>query len=119
MLYSFPQEQKNKHWVAFFFFLGGTCPMALYEYDDDDFSLTDEEYRLVVFIYDYWLKHRYAPTIREAVAHLGYSSTSVCQHRIQPLLAAGVIGYKPFSARTLHLTEEGEKWLLENRQDDD
>lgn len=55
-----------------------------------------------------WEAHEPVPTIRELVAQLGLSSTSVATFHLEKLARAGIIEWQPGKARTIRLLKRYE-----------
>lgn len=74
--------------------------------------LTKGDYRLLTFIADYKATHeRQSPSIRQIMAALGYSSTSVVSYNLNRLVNNGYLR-KGQGARALSLVDEAAPILV-------
>ena len=70
--------------------------------------VTDDELRGVLrWIEDFWQRKGFAPTVREVVAGLGFSSTSTMAARIKALVKRGWLKGEAERSRTLKPTAIG------------
>ena len=72
---------------------------------------------IVSFIKSYWLSHGYAPTVREMMLALDFSSTSVVNHWLNRLRDDGHILYLDGQSRTLRLPGQRVVFSGDDAQD--
>lgn len=77
-------------------------------------KLNNQSLSLLRYINEYLKAHNYAPTLREMMTKLGYSSTSVTEFQVRKLESAGLITRQFNKARSLCLTSDALKLLKDD-----
>ena len=81
-------------------------------------TMTTADRLVYLFIRDFFIEHMYAPTVREIMTGLGYSSTSTIHTRLGRLEEIGMIKKQQDSPRAMWIKglkviiDEGEENVL-------
>lgn len=70
-------------------------------------TLQQRNTELLLFIYTFRKKHKYAPSYRQIQKELSISSTSLVKHRVGKLCKEKLVRHDPYVARSLRLTKLG------------
>ena len=68
-------------------------------------NMAEKTRALLEYIIDFYAKHHYGPTFREAVTDLGWSTTSLVDHHVTQLERRGLVERVPNHPRSLKPTQ--------------